>query len=271
DAIYLHQGAQFHVERLDWEEKRAYVHPIAVDYYTTAEFAVSITVLERYEGPIGRRCRRSSGEVRVTRLTTIYKKIRFLTHETVGAGPISLPEQDLHTTAVWLAFEPDAVAAMTRAELETGLHAVAAALHHAACLLCMCDPRDLGHHAELRSRGAPGETGIVPSPLQPVPLREVDEFVEGWRPAARGGASGPHAGTPAVYLFDAAPGGVGLAERCHDRHAELVEAARGLVDGCTCASGCPSCIGPPPDGIDARAAARTLLEIARGDADAGSA
>jgi DEAD/DEAH box helicase domain-containing protein len=263
DAIYLHQGAQFHVERLDWEEKRAYVHPVAVDYYTTAEVGLSVTVLERYAGPLGRLARRSHGEVRVTRLTTIFKKIRFLTHETIGAGPISLPEQDLHTTAVWLAFEPEGVAALSRAELETGLHALAAALHQSACLLCMCDPRDLGRHAELRGRGAPAQTGPAPDALTPAPLREVDEFVEGWRPRSRPPATpGPPAGPPTIYLFDSVPGGVGFAERCHERYAELLAAARGLVDGCSCASGCPSCVGPGSSGVDARVAAGRLLAVA---------
>ena len=97
DAIYLHEGRQFHVERLDWEEKRAYVHPIDVDHYTLAETRTTLQILERYEGPVGDVCRRSLGEVRVSRLATMYKKVRFLTHENVGAGPISLPEQDLHT------------------------------------------------------------------------------------------------------------------------------------------------------------------------------
>ncbi|HEV3230709.1 MAG TPA: DEAD/DEAH box helicase, partial [Candidatus Dormibacteraeota bacterium] len=33
-AIYLHEGAQYHVDRLDWDEKKAYVRPVDVDYYT---------------------------------------------------------------------------------------------------------------------------------------------------------------------------------------------------------------------------------------------
>src|SRR2546430_6020486 len=34
EAIYLHEGAQFHVDRLDWDEKKAYVRPVQVDHYT---------------------------------------------------------------------------------------------------------------------------------------------------------------------------------------------------------------------------------------------
>src|SRR5204862_7140416 len=41
EAIYLHEGLQYHVDRLDWEEKKAYVRPVKVDYYTAANLAVS--------------------------------------------------------------------------------------------------------------------------------------------------------------------------------------------------------------------------------------
>ena len=41
-AIYIHESRQYHVEHLDWEERRAYVKPVDVDYYTQAELAVRI-------------------------------------------------------------------------------------------------------------------------------------------------------------------------------------------------------------------------------------
>ncbi|GAC1342114.1 MAG: ATP-dependent helicase MrfA [Candidatus Dormibacteria bacterium] len=264
DAIYLHEGAQFHVERLDWEEKRAYVHPIEVDHYTTAETRHSVVVLERYAGPDGARCAHSYGEVRVSRLATLYKKIRFLTHETVGAGPITLPEQDIHTVAYWQAFDSGAASVMTRAELETGLHGLVVALHQAACLLCMCDPRDLGTHAELRGASTPGSSGVPAVLSTPVP-RDDAEYAAGWRPRAAATAPASRAGRPTVYLYDTTPGGIGLTERCHARRGELVLAATRLIEGCGCAAGCPSCVGPGVAGVDARTATRQLLELAAGD------
>jgi DEAD/DEAH box helicase domain-containing protein len=262
DAIYLHEGRQFHVERLDWEEKRAYVHPIDVDHYTVAETHHTVVVLERYAGPEGSGCRRSLGEIRVSRLATLYKKVRFLTHENVGYGPISLPEQDLHTTAFWLAYQPSAVAALAREELETGLLGARAALHQAACLLCMCDPRDLGAHSELRGAAGPSSRGMPEAAMGPGGIVEPEEFAAGWRPARAAEEPGPAAGLPTVYLYDAVPGGVGFAERCHERWAELVAAASRIVEGCECACGCPSCTGPAPKGIDGRAASLRLLAIA---------
>ena len=46
EAIYLHQGIQFQVEKLDWEEKKAFVREVDVDYYTDSNLAVEMKVLE---------------------------------------------------------------------------------------------------------------------------------------------------------------------------------------------------------------------------------
>lgn len=47
---------------------------------------------------------------------------------------------------------------------------------------------------------------------------------------------------PAVFLFDAIPGGVGLSEALFSRMPEWTLAARRLLDGCPCTEGCPACL-----------------------------
>ncbi|MEO8898730.1 MAG: DEAD/DEAH box helicase [Candidatus Dormibacter sp.] len=263
DAIYLHQGRQFHVERLDWEEKRAYVHPVSVEHFTLAETRTKLEILERYEGPAGGDCKVSLGEVRVSRLATMYKKVRFLTHENIGAGPISLPEQDLHTIAAWFAFDPRSLRGVDRAEVDAGLSGLAAVFHAAACLLCMCDPRDIGTQAELRAAAPPAAVLGTPEPVTPAPASEPVEFVAGWRPAGSREAAATEVGWPTCYIYDTVAGGVGFAERCHSKHRDLLGMAAELVDGCSCDGGCPSCVGPAPARLDGRAATRRLLVIAR--------
>src|SRR6185437_8760000 len=49
DAIYIHRGQQYQVEWLDWDDKKAYVTPVAVDYYTDAQLAVELKVLESFQ------------------------------------------------------------------------------------------------------------------------------------------------------------------------------------------------------------------------------
>ncbi len=262
DAIYLHEGVQFHVERLDWEEKRAYVHPVSVDHYTLAETRQKLSVLERYAGPDGAHCRKAVGEVRVSRLATMYKKVRFLTHENIGTGPIMLPEQDLHTTAFWMAFSQESVASMSRAELDSGLSGLASVLHGAACLLCMCDPRDLGSHSEMRGLATPPSERGTPEAMTDAVIDEPVEHLAGWRPQATSEKFSPAIGLPTVYVYDSVAGGVGFAEGCHSRSAELVAVARRLVESCVCDSGCPSCVGPGSGEANGRAATLRLLDIA---------
>src|SRR5437660_304517 len=45
-AIYLHGGLQFHVEHLDFKERKAYVKRVDVDYYTDAVRYTQVRVLE---------------------------------------------------------------------------------------------------------------------------------------------------------------------------------------------------------------------------------
>src|SRR3984893_15791728 len=78
-AIYHHEGQQYHVDHLDWAQKKAYVRPVNVDYYTDADRAATVQVLEAFASADETLCR-AHGEVQVTSLATIFKKIRFYTH-----------------------------------------------------------------------------------------------------------------------------------------------------------------------------------------------
>ncbi|MGC2191150.1 MAG: DEAD/DEAH box helicase [Candidatus Dormiibacterota bacterium] len=259
DAIYMHQGRQYHVERLDWEERRAYVHPVSVDYYTDADLRVGLQVLERMAGPVsdqGRLTSRAHGEVRVSVLAAMYRKIRLLTNETVGAGPIRVPERDLQTTAYWCSFAA-ATPALT-GTLEVGVEAVGHVLGQVACFLAMCDRRDLGVVAQVRaSLGSITAQRIVPA---------QSEFMPGDRPPVQpaGIPEAPASSRddpPSVFIYDVHPGGVGLSARLFDLHAQLLEAAASLLRDCDCEAGCPACVGPV-SGVEpqAKATALALLE-----------
>lgn len=143
EAIYLHAGRQYEVVRLDWEEKKAFVRQVEADYYTDASLAVRVAVLDRFSE--ADHC--AWGEVSVTYLATIYKKIKLETHENVGWGKINLPEDTFHTTACWITFPEGR---WGRSEIERGLAGVGHVLGNVAPLFVMADPRDLGVYAETR-------------------------------------------------------------------------------------------------------------------------
>jgi DEAD/DEAH box helicase domain-containing protein len=145
------------------------------------------------------------GEVRLTALPTIFKKIRFHSHENIGSGPISLPEQQLHTTAFWVEIPDELARKFSRPALQGGLQGLANVLTQVACLHLMCDSRDLGAYAEVRA---------------------------------------PHSGSPTVYVYERYPGGVGMSARLHALAGTVLRAAESLIAECPCDEGCPSCVGP---------------------------
>ena len=220
DAIYLQDGAQYRVDRLDWNEKKAYVRPVDVDYYTDALLGVSVTVLDTFEHEPMPELDRAHGEVKLTALATMFKKIRFHTHENVGSGPIHLPEHTLHTTAYWTTVDPELWVALGREQLEAGLQGMAHAMRTVASLHLMCDPRDLGALGEVRSTSTR---------------------------------------KPTVTIYEVYPGGVGYARRLYGLHTSLLADAAELVRGCPCLAGCPSCIGPLSGTEGAKEACLRLL------------
>jgi DEAD/DEAH box helicase domain-containing protein len=86
EAIYMHGGEQYQVEKLDFAEKKAYVRKVEVNYFTDANLAVDLKVLDTFEeeqsAPVT-----AWGEVRINALVSMFKKIRFNTHENLGSGP----------------------------------------------------------------------------------------------------------------------------------------------------------------------------------------
>ena len=114
---------------------------------------------------------------------------------------------------------------MARAELDAGLSGLAAAFHAAACLLCMCDPRDLGAQAQMRAAPSPSAVRGAPTATATATAAEPQEFTPGWRPGGTPDAVAVEAGWPTAYIYDSVAGGVGFAERCQQCHGDLVRMA----------------------------------------------
>lgn len=141
EAIYLHQGAQYQVEKLDWEEKKAFVREVKADYFTDANLAVQLKVLEVDRISDLGQAEIGFGDVSVLARATIFKKIKFDTHENIGSGPIHLPEEELHTSAAWISLKKEDE--LSPKKLEDGLKGAANALGTIAPLYVMADPQDI--------------------------------------------------------------------------------------------------------------------------------
>lgn len=116
-AVYLHEGQQYLIESLDWENGLALARVAEVDYYTRASSSTNVTILEEFESAVTGDVVKVQGGVRVTWRANSYRVIRRYTHETLGQGSINLPEQTFETTAYWLYLTPD----LTEQLVEAGL------------------------------------------------------------------------------------------------------------------------------------------------------
>ncbi|MGK0170365.1 MAG: DEAD/DEAH box helicase domain-containing protein [Gammaproteobacteria bacterium] len=256
-AIYLMQAQPWQVERLDWDGRKAFVTPTRADYYTDAIDYTRLKILERFDQQLIGEGECAHGEVHVVRRVPGYKKIRYYTHENVGYGHVNLPDQEMHTTALWWRIDAPALERLfpSRWRALEALLGAAHALHHVAALLGMCDLGDLGRSVgdaegtwsgtsagrdEEMARDADGE---------PTNIDTIERHFE-----------------PTVFLYDNYPGGIGLTEPLFDKNAQLLRGAFVLVRDCECASGCPSCIGPvlndsSPKDADSRSAKQGALDV----------
>ncbi|MFB3166184.1 DEAD/DEAH box helicase [Neobacillus sp. 179-C4.2 HS] len=220
EAIYLHQGTQFQVEKLDWEEKKAFVREVDVDYFTDANLAVQLKVLEEDKLKKMEYAEVGYGDVSVRAMATIFKKIKFETHENIGSGPIHLPEEELHTSAAWISLNKS-FAEMGQERLEQGLVGTAHALNHIAPLFVMADPQD----------------------IHVIPQVKAD-----------------HNEKPTIFFYDRYPGGIGLAEKIHSGMSVVFSETKKMIDNCKCQTGCPSCIGTDAAGETAKRDTLKIIE-----------
>jgi DEAD/DEAH box helicase domain-containing protein len=251
-AIYLHQGQQYHVETLDFAERKAYVKLVDVDYYTDAIRYTQVRVLELaasdriLAGGADASAVRSHGDVLARSQVIGFKKIKFFTNENVGDGKLELPENEMHTTAFWLTLERPLVESLpfSLSDRQSGMFGLLHALESIATLLLMCDTRDLGTAIGERppSPGSEIEWEEAPDLKTATALAEK-EFFE-----------------PNLYLYDAYPGGIGFSEPLYRANNLLLAKTRELIAACPCENGCPSCVGPVGEcGERAKEAALAIL------------
>jgi DEAD/DEAH box helicase domain-containing protein len=249
-AIYMVQSAPWQVERLDWTGRKAFVTRTRADYYTDAIDYTRLKILECFESMRQKRGQYpfsekkgtdpfyftsvAHGEVHLVRRIAGYKKIRYYTHENIGYGNIDLPDQEMHTTAVWWQVDPAVLdtAFDSRQQALDGFLGAGYAMHIVAAMHMLSEPRDIGRaigdgNAEwFATVGASGRGKLLNSQGEALDPGQLQGF------------------TPTLFLYDNYPGGIGISAPLFAARAAIVTAAVQLVSACDCAHGCPSCIGP---------------------------
>jgi DEAD/DEAH box helicase domain-containing protein len=223
-AIYLHLGEQYIVQDLVHEQRTAVVVPFGGDWYTQPKKETMTSIDEPLRVERRLGLELSFGRVSVTEQVVGYQK-KTRSGEQLELVPLDMPETTFETEAIWFLPEAEQLEGIDRMPvLISALHAAEHALIALLPLWAMCDRWDIG-----------------------------------------GLSTNVHyqTGRPTIFVYDGHPGGVGITERGFESFEGWVEDTAKLLDGCPCASGCPSCVQSPKCGnlndmLD-KGAALTLL------------
>ena len=210
-AVYLHQGESYLVQELDLENRVAIVVPTDVNYYTQTKELIDIRILKTAREITCLGTRVHLGEVDVTNTVVGFKKKMQFTEEVIGEEPLDLPPLRFLTQALWFDLPEEAVERVAEEGLDFagGLHATEHAAIAMLPLFALCDRNDIG-----------GVSTLIHADT----------------------------GKAQIFIYDAYPGGVGIAEKGFEMVEKLWSATLEAIKECPCQEGCPSCIQSPKCG-----------------------
>jgi DEAD/DEAH box helicase domain-containing protein len=232
-AVYLHQGRQYRVERLDTSDHIAFLEPYDdADEYTQARVETDIAIVDEERFAELGASIVHLGAVEVASKVVAYQRKQISTNDVIEVCDLDLPERSLVTRACWYTIPADAVeaAGIEAAQLIGAVHAAEHGLIGMLPLFTICDRWDVG--------------GVSM-------------------------AFHPQTGQPTIFVYDGYPGGAGIAELAFDAAEQHARATLELIAACPCDDGCPSCVHSPKCGnwneyLD-KASAVTWLGLMAGD------
>lgn len=228
-AVYLHRAEHYLVSEIDIERRNIFVRKEDIRYFTRARIEKDTSILEIKRGRALKRFILKEGRVRVTENVTGYEKRALPGQELLGVYPLELPSLTFETIGMWIEIESFIKTDIEKSRLNFmgGIHAIEHAMIGIFPLFAMCDRNDLGGISYYHNE-------------------EV--------------------GKSAIFIYDAYPGGVGLATKGYDISEELIEKTLEIIRACDCEEGCPSCIHSPKCGsgnkpLDKKAAIKILEHL----------
>jgi len=228
-AIYLHQGESYLITELDLARRIAWAEHSPADYYTQTMDMTDVRVKAMLKEESYPDVKVHFGDVDVTTSVVGFRRKKQLTEEVIGEEALDLPQQHFATKALWFDLPQKALARIAAAglDLQGGLHACEHAAIALLPLFALCDRNDIG--------------GVST-------------------------AFHPDTGRAQVFIYDAYPGGIGIAEKGFQMIDELWMATLQAVQACPCIDGCPSCVQSPKCGnnnqpLDKQAAVVLLQEL----------
>ena len=228
-AVYLHRAESYLVTRLDLVDRIAHLCPTDVTYFTQVRGLNDVHIVRSSQVRHLEPTDVFFGQVRVTEQITGFVRRQRFTEAILSEEPLDFPPQSFETQAIWFEVPANIQALIAKEGLDFagGLHAVEHAGIGILPLFAMCDRRDIAG---------------VSTPMH------------------------ADTGRPQVFIYDAHPGGVGIARKGYDLVEEWWQRVLQAVAACPCESGCPSCVQSPQCGnnnepLDKHAAVLILQEL----------
>ncbi|WP_300163830.1 DEAD/DEAH box helicase [Solidesulfovibrio sp.] len=226
-AVYIHRGISYLVERLDIPERRVRVVPAKADYHTRARGQKTTEILEVLGQASVSGVPVFLGRLKVTETVTGYERRANRGGQLLSIVPLDLPPMVFETEGLWWVIPQEVQNELDRRlfHFMGAIHAMEHAMIGILPLLVLTDRNDLGG---------------ISTPLH------------------------PQVGRACVFVYDGAPGGVGLSRLAFSKAEEALSRTLAAVAGCPCETGCPSCVHSPKCGSGNRPidkiACRFLLE-----------
>ena len=207
-AIYIHDGMQYLVEKLDLVNRIAEVIPVDMNYFTVPFSETAVSILKEFKTKIIAKTVASFGDVKVKEAVTAYKMIQF--HNRQNLGFESIRENlftELETEGMWYLI-PEAVDRIINAYTQFNYYSgIKHALLTTTRMRTMATSEDIG--------------GTIFNTVE-----NEGEIKRAY-----------------VILYDLYPGGLGFTEKAFDFSEEILHEAIKLVRKCRCKDGCPACVG----------------------------
>ncbi|MCE5228493.1 DEAD/DEAH box helicase [bacterium] len=267
-AIYMHQGRTYYVDRLDWDGRKAYVREVKADYYTDAIDKADLTVMhvdetEEWKNVATTTSTKSRRDDRFQPATSVAGMDRNHTASpggTAESGPfhpiLSRNFGDVRVDIVVpkfkkIKFETQETVGYGDIDLpQYEIHTQAAWWTIKPETKEWLEKQGLDLGGALKGlawlMGNVASLYVMSDPRDLVPVAMVRSTFDGM---------------PAIYLYDRFAGGVGLARRAFGLDRQIFRAALERATHCECKEGCPACVGPSLEmGERARSSAKALLQ-----------
>lgn len=218
-AVYMHDGVLYEVLKLDLVSRTAEAVPFNGNYYTVPAGTEETRILQKFHEEELKRTKICFGDINVNEVISMYKKLQFHNHQNLGYVELTQPlQKDFDTESTWIEI-PDNVVEVYRSllvpnrngELVLNDHfeGLCYALKNAAMMTTMTERDDID---------------AVVSNNAVIPDEREEQAVS-------------------LYIYDKYEGGLGYSEKIYELMPQIIENAVRMVEGCSCESGCPACVG----------------------------